>query len=149
MPGTVSFLMPPRVYRVCRSRYAVLNGEGAKRVGGRWNSPGRSVVYMAGSIALAVLENLVHMSRQDFPTGYVVVGAVIPEDVVVLNLDEDANPREGGDEWFDTQASAVLRVESVVVRGESNFLLNPTHPDFRRIVVESAKPFEFDPRLFA
>ncbi|HUE02378.1 MAG TPA: RES family NAD+ phosphorylase [Bryobacteraceae bacterium] len=36
--------------------------------GGRWNSPGRAV-YMAESIALAVLENLVHMARQDFPRG--------------------------------------------------------------------------------
>ena len=63
--------MPLRVYRVCRARYARLDGEGARRVGGRWNSAGRAVVYMAESIALAVLENLVHMSRQDFPTGYV------------------------------------------------------------------------------
>ena len=58
--------MPRRVYRVCRARYARLDGEGARRAGGRWNSPGRTVVYMAESVALAVLENLVHMSRQDF-----------------------------------------------------------------------------------
>ncbi len=77
------------------------------------------------------------------------IGAVIPDDVEILSLDEDANPQEGGDEWFDTQASAVLRVSSVVVPGESNFLLNPTHPDFGRISVESARLFEFDPRLFA
>lgn len=32
------------------------------------------MVYMAQSVALAVLENLVHMSRQDFPTGYVRLG---------------------------------------------------------------------------
>ena len=63
--------MVRRIYRVCRARYARLDGEGAKLVGGRWNSPGRAVVYMAESVALAVIENLVHMSRQDFPTGYV------------------------------------------------------------------------------
>ena len=148
MPETVSFLMPPRVYRVCRSRYARLDGEGARRAGGRWNSLGRPVVYMADSIALAVLENLVHMSSTDFPTNYVVVSAVIPEDLEILSLAEDAIPPEGGDEWFDSQASAVLRVSSVVVPGESNFLLNPTHPDFERIVVELARPFEFDARLF-
>ena len=69
--------MPLRVYRVCRARYARLDGDGARRVGGRWNSPGRTVVYMAESTALAVLENLVHMSRQDFPSGYVCVAAAL------------------------------------------------------------------------
>ncbi len=34
---------------------------------------------MAESVALAVLENLVHMSPQDFPTGYVSVAAVLPD----------------------------------------------------------------------
>ena len=56
-----------RVFRVCRARYARLDGTGAQLAGGRWNSPGRAVVYMAESIALAVVENLVHMTRQDFP----------------------------------------------------------------------------------
>jgi hypothetical protein len=36
---------------------------------------------MAQSTALAVLENLVHMSRQDYPTGYVVVAATVPDHV--------------------------------------------------------------------
>jgi RES domain-containing protein len=51
--------------------------------GGRWNSPGRAVVYLAESVSLAVLENLVHMAREDFPTGYVVVSASMPESVSV------------------------------------------------------------------
>jgi hypothetical protein len=72
------------IYRVCRRIYANLDGEGSRRVGGRWNSPGRSVVYMAHSVALAVLENLVHMSRQDYPTGYVVVAATVPVHVRII-----------------------------------------------------------------
>ncbi len=63
--------MAVTVHRVCRRIYASLDGEGARGVGGRWNSPGRPFVYMAQSVALAVLENLVHMSRPDYPTGYV------------------------------------------------------------------------------
>lgn len=39
---------------------------------------------MAETISLAVLENLVHMARQDFPTGYVVVAAVVPENIRML-----------------------------------------------------------------
>lgn len=140
--------MPLCVYRVCRSRWALLDGEGARRVGGRWNSPGRPVVYMADSIALAVLENLVHLSRQDFPTGYVVIAARIPDDLQISSPDEGDSPKAFGDRWFDSRASAVLRVGSVVAPGESNFLLNPHHPDFTRIVVDPPRPFHFDSRLF-
>jgi hypothetical protein len=33
------------------------------------------------------------------------------------------------------------------VSGEFNYLLNPTHPDFKRVRVGKAEPFTFDPRL--
>ena len=74
-------------YRVCRRIYARLDGEGARKVGGRWNSPGRAVVYMAQSVAFAVLENLVHMSRRDYPTGYVIVEARVPDHIPILEYD--------------------------------------------------------------
>ncbi len=77
--------MPLSVHRVCRRIHARLDGEGVRRVGGRWNSPGRPIVYMAQSIALAVLENLVHMTRQDYPLGYVVITAIVPDHVLVLD----------------------------------------------------------------
>jgi RES domain-containing protein len=146
--------MPRRVFRVCRSIYARLDGEGAKRVGGRWNSIGHSVVYMAESVALAVLENLVHMSRQDFPRGYVVMAALIPDRLQMLT-DRELRSRYGnlssetlGDQWIDAVACAVLRVPSAIVPAECNYLLNPKHPDFKEIIVEMPVPFEFDERLF-
>jgi RES domain-containing protein len=146
--------MDRRVFRVCRSLYARLDGEGAKRVGGRWNPPGRAVVYMAESISLAVIENLVHMSKEDFPVGYVSASALIPSELRVLTEHElrkevpNMGQREMGDYWIDSEASAVLRVPSVVVPDESNFLLNPRHAGFAHIIVEPPKPFVFDPRLF-
>jgi RES domain-containing protein len=149
--------MPRRVYRVCRARYARLDGEGAKRVGGRWNSPGRAMVYMAESIALAVLENLVHMSRQDFPTGYVCVAAALPDDLPALSEQElrhrykleELSPKALGDWWIDSQASAALTVPSTVIASEANYLLNPAHRDFSRIAIEPPAIFHFDPRLFS
>jgi RES domain-containing protein len=80
--------MSRRIFRVCRSIHASLDGEGAKRVGGRWNSPGRAVVYMAETVSLAVLENLVHMTKQDFPTGYILLAAVVPEHLRVLRAED-------------------------------------------------------------
>ena len=123
--------MSLRVYRICRQVHARMDGLGAKKVGGRWNSPGRAVVYMAEGISLAVLENLVHMSRRDFPVGYVCVSALIPEDLVISDehVMRDQLPpmsdTEIGDIWLTTLHSPVLRVRSAVVPGEFNYLINP------------------------
>jgi RES domain-containing protein len=149
--------MARQVFRVCRARYARLDGEGARRVGGRWNSAGKPVVYMAESVALAVLENLVHMSRRDFPTGYVTLVALLPDGIGLLTEDTlrrnpalaTRSPAELGDWWVKSQASAVLQVPSVVVPGASNYLLNPEHPEFSLIQVEPPAIFHFDERLFA
>ena len=148
--------MARSVYRVCRARYARLDGEGARLVGGRWNSPGRAVVYMAESVALAVLENLVHMSRQDFPIGYVCVGAVIPDSMSIATAQDlrlradlwELSSQGLGDWWIDSKESAVLEVPSAVVADEHIYLINPAHPDFARIVADPPALFHFDPRLF-
>jgi RES domain-containing protein len=114
-----------RVFRVCRARYARLDGAGARLVGGRWNSPGRAVVYMAESIALAVLENLVHMTRQDFPRGYVCVAAVLPDGISMIHGKHlrkrpalrHLSAEQLGDSWIDSRSSAVLPVPSFCHRG--------------------------------
>jgi len=128
----MAVLMGRRVFRVCRARYARLDGAGARLAGGRWNSPGRAVVYMSESIALAVLENLVHMTRQDFPRGYVCVAAVLPDGVSIVHEKdlrlrpalESLSTEQLGVWWLDSQASAVLQVPSFVIAAEHNFLLN-------------------------
>src|SRR5207253_5425203 len=123
---------------------ARLDGEGASLAGGRWNSLGRAVVYMAESVALAVLENLVHMSRQDFPTGYVCVAAVLPDNMAIAT-EQGLRLRAGlrelssqalGDWWVESKESAVLEVASLVVANEHNYLLNPAHPDFVKIITD-------------
>jgi RES domain-containing protein len=144
------------IYRVCRRIYASLDGEGSNRVGGRWNSPGRPVVYMAQSVALAVLENLVHMSRQDYPTGYVVVAATVPDHVRILDYlsylastsSVSTRERKAWDRWLQSGESAVLRVPSAVVPGDWNYLINPQHLDFAQISTEPPVPIHFDERLF-
>jgi RES domain-containing protein len=85
---------------------------------------------MAETVALAVVENLVHMSRADFPSGYVVIGAMIPawvkiatrDDLVAMIGHQDTHIL--GDYWLNLALSAVLAVRSVVVPHERNFLLN-------------------------
>jgi RES domain-containing protein len=111
---------------------------------------------MAESVALAVLENLVHMSRQDFPIGYVCVGAVIPDSMNTVTEQHlrrradlwELSSQDLGDWWIDSKESAVLEVPSSVVADEHIYLLNPAHPDFVRIVADPPALFHFDPRLF-
>jgi RES domain-containing protein len=111
---------------------------------------------MAESVSLAVLENLVHMSQQDFPTNYVCVAAVLPDSMKIAT-EQDLRLRTGlrdwssqavGDWWIESRESAVLEVPSVVVAHEHNYLLNPAHPDFARIAIDPPALFYFDPRLF-
>jgi RES domain-containing protein len=43
----------------------------------------------------------------------------------------------------------VLALPSVIIPGELNYLLNPAHPDFKRITVGKPEKFNFDPRLIS
>jgi RES domain-containing protein len=149
-----------RAFRLCRANYPAYDGEGARRVGGRWNSKGTRVLYMSENRSLAVLEILVHLAAS-LPDRYVVGAADIPGDAAVEMLDDsrlpanwstlDPRDQEGtrriGDEWVAQQRSLILSVPSVVV-GERNYVLNPVHPDFGRIAFAEPVPFRFDMRLF-
>jgi RES domain-containing protein len=79
-----------------------------------------------------------------------VMVAVLEE--VALPADWRADPPPAstqsiGDAWVLASRSAVLRVPSVVVPLESNYILNPRHPDFARPRIEPPMPFPLDPRL--
>ena len=54
-----------------------------------------------------------------------------------------------GDAWVREARSAVLAMPSVIIAGERNFLLNPAHPDFKKILIGKPQRFTFDPRLLA
>ena len=146
--------------RLTKTKYlaAAWDGEGAKRAGGRWNSPGTAVVYVSGSLSLALVEVLVHLSAEVLPA-FSAIPVVFDESLVTVHPSvhpptnwKESPPRPSatqaiGDLWVASGASAVLRVPSVIVPGESNFLLNPEHRDFRRVRIGEAASFPFDARL--
>lgn len=71
------------VWRICKKRHvdSALSGIGAEITGGRWNEKGHRAVYTSGSIALATLELLVHVSLNDAPDDLVLLDFAIPDDV--------------------------------------------------------------------
>jgi RES domain-containing protein len=143
-----------RMVRTFRSPDA-FSGKGSYLFGGRWSSPGFSAVYLAETISLAALESLVQWLTSygnDFRTFQV----RIPNQSIssITNLPTDwrrdspsVSTQSIGDDWFKTARFAVLRVPSVVVPTEFHYLLNPTHPDFKKMEIASAQPFAFDPSL--
>ena len=132
-------------------------GEGAKRFGGRWNSPGRAVVYASQHKSLAALEQLVHHNPRTpdrFKAFQIYFPDSLIESVSLHSLPPDwrQSPpppaaQQVGDAWARELRSAVLAVPSIIIPEELNFLLNPAHPDFKRISVGKPEDFTFDPRL--
>jgi RES domain-containing protein len=53
-----------------------------------------------------------------------------------------------GSRWLRQGRTEVLEVPSAIVPSEMNYLLNPAHPDFRRIRVWRPLPFALDPRMW-
>ncbi len=149
-----------RVWRICSRRHRTFDGEGARLYGGRWNRPGTPIVYTSGSLSLAVLELFVHVDTDLAPSGMVAIPADIPENLIVDRLDITKLPKTWRaypapealkdiiTAWIDKASTAVLAVPSAVIPSEQNYLLNPKHPDFKRIRVQSSIPFEFDPRMW-
>lgn len=137
-------------WRICRRSYADLSGEGARRLGGRWNSPGRALVYAAETAALAVLEVRVHLDLDWslLPADYVLVGI----DLDALSVERvEAFPGDAvafGDAWLAAGRSAVLSVPSAIVPESRNLLLNPAHSEAARADVAMTRPFVFDERLW-
>ena len=138
-------------YRLAKAAYVDLDGEGARLWGGRWNSPGRAMVYTAANPSLALLEVLVHLDLPPelIPTDYMLLGLEIPDDAPVEELaDPPSPPRAVGDDFLSRGTALVLRAASAVVPQETNALINPRHPAASGLRLVSQEPFRFDPRLF-
>lgn len=136
-------------WRLCRAPFAALDGEGARRFGGRWNNPGRPLVYLADHPALAVLEVVVHLdlSPEDLPDDYVLLRVALPDEPPPDLPGAIVETRAAGDRWLASLSSALLRVPSVIVPHATNLLLNPLHPAAHVARVVESTPFHFDPRL--
>ena len=151
-----------RVYRILRRAFAraPFDGEGAYRYGGRWSSPGTRLSYTSEHQSLAMLEYFVHLDVDDPPGDLVLAVAEVPDDlarerIVTSNLPanwrEAATPPELarlGDEFARRGENCLLLVPSVLAPNENNWLINPAHADYKRIVERAAESLSYDPRMF-
>jgi RES domain-containing protein len=136
-------------YRVVRRQYAGLTGEGARLYGGRFNPPGIPAVYASQSIALAVLEILVHVDKSEVPNDCVVMA------IRFAGRRVSRRPNLAGTKHFTIDRfrstfydCPVLRVASVIVPREYNYVLLPEGDGFDAMI-EWIEPLSFDRRLFS
>jgi len=149
-----------QVWRLCGNKYssAAFSGMGGMYAARRWNEKGNLIVYTATSRALAAIEYFVNLEPTQAPDDLVMIEARVPDDQIE-ELDPSRLPRNWyeidnrecqaiGIEWLRSKRSVALKLPSVPVRGDSNVLLNPSHPDFSQIAIASRERFFYDERMF-
>lgn len=135
------------------------DGMGAALEPGRWNSAGRRMVYTSECAALAFLEILIHADNNLMPSyaffpltfddalAEIVDPAVLPPHWRSLLEPAWAPLQHIGTAWLDSLRTPVLRVPTVIVPNQYNYLLNPLHPDFAKIRIGPRQDFATDLRL--
>lgn len=149
-----------RLWRVSNKKHAPgLDGEGARRYGGRWNNRGIALVYSAPTISLATLEIFVHLDPRLPPTNYVLIAIDVPDKASIETLDLAKLPKNWarypappklatiGDDWAKSRRSLLLKVPSAIVPEEHNILLNPLHDEIVQCSGQIIRSFEFDARM--
>jgi RES domain-containing protein len=149
-----------KAWRIASRKYATtaFSGEGAARYPGRWNKSGVPVVYLATSMAVGILEILVHVTDRSYLNAYVAIPVTVPDELIEtpesLPKDWQQLPepypeltQHLGTEWATRLRSLALQVPSAIVPSEFNLVLNPKHPDFSKIEIGEPEPLVIDPRL--
>ncbi|MEQ9438475.1 MAG: RES family NAD+ phosphorylase [Cyclobacteriaceae bacterium] len=145
------------VYRIARQRYARdLSGTGARLYGGRWNGKGVALLYTAESRALAAMELAVRMDVNDLPRDLMLISIGLPPQATLQQVDPfqgwDQHPagaetQQRGNTFVTQGNDLLMRVPSVVIKGDYHILVNPQHPQFHQVNIEDVVPFFFDERL--
>ena len=124
------------VFRICNTVYSNdISGNGAKMYGGRWNNKGVPVLYTSSTRALAALEILVHISTNNVqPIDFSILSIFLPENsideipITALKTEIDKNGLNSnfkfiGDNWIKSNSSLLLKVPSIVIPEEYNYLV--------------------------
>lgn len=148
------------VYRLSRAMFASpLSGKGAALRGGRWNSQGVELLYTAENRSLAMAEVAVHFTFATCPSDYVLITIEIPDKCAIGTIDESLLPnnwrsfphppstQKFGDDFVKQSKLVAIKIPSVITQGDYNILINPQHPDFKKINILKIEPFPFDKRM--
>ena len=127
----------------------------------RWNIRGSYVIYASASRSLATLELVVHRSSILPGIRYNVMVISVADDdrlvkqLVIKELPDEwrrlagySRLQEIGMKWYEEQQSLLLKVPSVLIPNEYNYVINTEHPDFKTNVrLIRQEEFFWDDRL--
>jgi len=149
------------------SNHCDLDGLGGEKSDGRWHTAarGKRIVYLSDSPAGALLESLANLKGNPalFPEKYQLLEISVPDDVYAsMVFPSGGSPasraffktvpqslsRKKGNSWLRGNISALAGVPSFPSPYSLNILLNPKHPDARRISIEACLRITYDRRLF-
>jgi RES domain-containing protein len=149
------------VFRLSKTHFANdLSGSGAEQFGGRWNSKGFPMIYASENRSLCVAEIAVHMPLGFLPVDFSMISIEIPSSIKILEIEKRELPKNWnsipfsvasqyfGDVFLKEKKYCIMKVPSVIVPGEFNYLINPLHPSTNKINIKKIEPFSFDERLF-
>ena len=149
------------VYRIAQAKYADdLSGNGARLYGGRWNSEGNFALYTSFSRSLALLETLAHTPAKLLQVKeYILITLFLPDLINIIQVDYKKLPagwdgteiklftQKTGDDFLAAQKGLVLKVPSVSVPEEMNFMINPLHADYKKVKIIHRRRINFDKRI--
>ena len=149
------------------SNHCELDGMGGEKSDGRWHTAarGKRIVYLSESPAGALLESLANLKGNPalFPKKYQLLEVSVPDDVFASMVFPSGTApasrafyktlpqslsRKKGNNWLRGNLSALAGVPSSPSPYSLNILLNPKHPDARRISIEASRRIKYDRRLF-
>jgi RES domain-containing protein len=105
-------------------------------------------------------EIAVHLTLATLPDDFVMMTVSIPDEISIRKIEMDGLPsgwnsfphqpgtQRIGDQFVFENKFCLLQVPSAVTQGDYNILINPGHPDFKRIEIKDIQKFPFDNRIF-
>jgi len=149
------------LYRIAQESYSTdLSGNGSRIFGGRWNSEGHYALYTSVNRSLALLETLAHAPAKFFRVKkYVLVTVFVPDKASLKFIEEKDLPgnwdaldvqhmtQKIGDNFLQEQKSLLLRVPSVLMPEEFNYIINPRHSSMKQVRVIRQREIRFNDRL--
>lgn len=123
-----------------------ISGKGAELYGGRWNSRGTPMLYCTETLSVAVAEIALRIPLHIIPENSRVMKLELPDSKIYeLNKDKlpkgwnafphPASTQAIGDNFILHGDYLLMKVPSVTGEGGFNILINPNHPDHKKIKI--------------
>ena len=147
------------IFRICKTEFA--NKFHASGAANRWNGRNQFVLYASATRSLAALEQLANRANLDLNASYSVMVISIPDredfytSFTVNDLQSNwrsvaayGRLQDLGSEWYFKNKSLILRVPSVLIPEENNFVINTRYRGFQDLVkLKSVEAFGWDDRF--